>query len=187
MAKAKSSKKVASKQTAVKKTKPAVNKKVSAKKTSAPKTAAKKKAAVKKSKPAASKKLSAQKSVVKKTNLKIKATAKTATTTTKAKTAVKYSAAVTPLDDRVLVKVIAKATRTPGGLYIPESVVENDNLEGVVIAVGRGHQDKKGRMHPMEVKIGQKILFAKYSGNALKVNDQDLVFIRENEILGLID
>jgi chaperonin GroES len=94
---------------------------------------------------------------------------------------------ITPLDDRVLVQVLPKATRTAGGLYISDSMTENENTEGLVIAVGRGHQDKKGRMRQMDVKIGQKILFAKYSGSQVKMGEADMVFIRENEILGVID
>jgi chaperonin GroES len=103
------------------------------------------------------------------------------------KTSASLGAIVTPLDDRVLIKVLPKETRTAGGLYIPESVTENQNTEGIVVAVGRGHQDKKGRMRPMEVQVGQKVLFAKYNGSQLKLENQEFVFIRENEILGLVD
>jgi chaperonin GroES len=95
--------------------------------------------------------------------------------------------AITPLDDRILVEVLPKTVRTPGGLYVPDSVLESENTEGVVIATGRGHQDKKGRLRPMDVKVGQTILFSKFSGNPVKLNNTDMVFIRENEILGIVD
>lgn len=113
------------------------------------------------------------------------AAAKTAVPAKKVNAAV--NTAITPLDDRVLVKVLAKATQTPGGLYIPESVTENENAKGIVVAVGRGHQDKKGRMRAMDVKVGQTVLFAKYAGSPINMGEADMVFIRENEILGIVD
>lgn len=94
---------------------------------------------------------------------------------------------VIPLDDRIVVEVVGKSDRTPGGLYIPESAIEVENNEGIVIAVGRGHTDKKGRLRPMDVKVGCKILFSKFAGSPFQHNGTELLFIREKDVLGVVD
>lgn len=95
------------------------------------------------------------------------------------------SAFVTPLDDRVLV-MVETFTKTEGGLFIPATVSDRPS-RGKVVAVGRGHRDKKGRLKPMDVRRGDEVLFAPFSGTQLNVMDQDLLILREAEILGIVD
>lgn len=92
---------------------------------------------------------------------------------------------LTPLDDRVVV-MVETFTQTSGGLFIPASVTDRPS-RGKVVAVGRGHRDKKGRVRPMDVRRGDEILFAPFSGTELKLMDQDLLILREAEILGIVD
>lgn len=91
-----------------------------------------------------------------------------------------------PLDDRLVVLQDGKVDRTPGGLFIPDSV-EDRPLQGQVIAIGRGHLDKKGRLQPMGVKVGDQVLFDKFAGQKLMVKDQEVLVLRESEILGILD
>ncbi len=94
---------------------------------------------------------------------------------------------VTPLDDRVMVQLIAAEKMTAGGLYIPDTAVNSSgNLEGSVVAVGRGRRNKKGDVRPMDLKVGDKILFSEYSGSKIKIQDHDLVILREGDVLGVI-
>ncbi len=98
-----------------------------------------------------------------------------------------FSQVLTPLDDRVLVEVEPGARMTAGGLHIPDTVegVEGNN-KGVVVAVGRGRQDKKGRLHQMDLKNGDKVVFQSFSGTKIKLFERDLVILRENEVLGVV-
>lgn len=97
------------------------------------------------------------------------------------------SSFVTPLDDRLMVQTSAQERRTAGGLYIPNTVADvSGNLQGVVVAVGRGHMDKKGRMHPMDVKVGDSVVFAQYSGSKIKVQNEELIILRESEVMGVV-
>lgn len=91
----------------------------------------------------------------------------------------------TPLDDRVVVEHAVAATRTPGGLYIPDTVQDRPS-EGRVLAVGRGHRDKKGRLRPLDVRPGDTVLFGEYSGSKIELMGRQVVVLRENEILGVV-
>jgi chaperonin GroES len=94
---------------------------------------------------------------------------------------------VTPLDDRVLIQVAEAAKMTAGGLYIPDTVADvSGNSLGYVVSVGRGRRDKKGRVHPMDLTIGDKVLFSEYSGSKIKIQEQDLLIVRESDVLGVI-
>ncbi|MGZ3743039.1 MAG: co-chaperone GroES [Pseudobdellovibrionaceae bacterium] len=94
---------------------------------------------------------------------------------------------LTPLDDRVMVQILSKEKVTAGGLYIPDTVSNvSGNLEGFVVSVGRGHRNKKGQVRPMDLKVGDKVLFSEYSGSKIKIQDQDLLIIREADILGVV-
>ncbi len=92
---------------------------------------------------------------------------------------------VKPLLDRVLVKRVDAAEKVKGGIIIPDTAKEKP-MEGKVIAVGAGRLDDDGKRIPMEVKSGDRILFGKYAGTEIKVNDEEHIILREDEILGII-
>jgi chaperonin GroES len=90
-----------------------------------------------------------------------------------------------PLHDRLLVKRQEAETRSKGGIIIPENAKEKP-IEGVVIAVGNGKVLDDGKVRGLEVKVGDKILFGKYSGTEIKVEGDEHVILREEEVLGII-
>lgn len=89
-----------------------------------------------------------------------------------------------PLDNRLLIQVIEKEEITAGGIVLTDGSSQVNNLEGVVLAVGRGHQNKKGKIQPIEAKTGDKVIFSKYAGDKLSLDGVNFVVIRETEILG---
>jgi chaperonin GroES len=91
----------------------------------------------------------------------------------------------TPLHDRVLVRRIESDEKTAGGLIIPDSAKEKP-AEGEVIAVGAGARDEDGDRIAMDVKAGDKILFGKWSGTEIKLNGEDLLIMKESDILGIM-
>ena len=91
----------------------------------------------------------------------------------------------TPLHDRVLVRRIEAEEKTSGGIIIPDSAKEKPQ-EGEVIAVGRGAKDDDGDRIEMDVKVGDKILFGKWSGTEVKLDGKDLIIMKESDILGII-
>ncbi len=94
---------------------------------------------------------------------------------------------VTPLDDRLIVQVVQGEKRTAGGLYIPDSVeTSTGNNTGTVLAVGRGHRDNKGRVRPMDVKVGDQVLFSSYAGSKLNLSGVELTILRESELMGVM-
>ncbi|WP_413585367.1 co-chaperone GroES [Bdellovibrio sp. HCB274] len=96
---------------------------------------------------------------------------------------------VTPLDDRLMVQLSgAERTTASGLLYIPDTVADvSGNLHGTVVAVGRGHISKKGHLRPMELKVGDKVVFSQYSGSKINIQNEDLVILRETEVMGLVE
>jgi chaperonin GroES len=88
---------------------------------------------------------------------------------------------LTPLHDRVVVKRIEEKESVKGGIIIPDSAKEKQQ-EGEVIAVGSGKREK-GELIPLDVKVGDRVLFGKYSGTEIKIDDEDLLILREEEIL----
>jgi chaperonin GroES len=93
---------------------------------------------------------------------------------------------ITPLDDRLMVRTVSAEKKTPGGLFIPDTVSSVEgHLEGIIVAVGRGHRDTKGRLRPMDVKVGDSILFNSYVGNKIDVQGETLTILRETEIFGI--
>jgi chaperonin GroES len=91
-----------------------------------------------------------------------------------------------PLGDRVLIKRVEEETKTSGGIIIPDTAKEKSQ-EGEVIAVGPGARDDNGLIHPLDVKPGDKILFGKWSGSEVKLDGQDLLIMKESDILGVLD
>jgi chaperonin GroES len=93
---------------------------------------------------------------------------------------------VRPLYDRILVRRVAEEEKTKGGIIIPDSAKEKPS-EGEVVAVGSGKVNDKGQLQKLEVKAGDRILFGKYSGNEIKVDGDELIILREDEVLGVIE
>ena len=92
---------------------------------------------------------------------------------------------IRPLHDRVVVKRIEEGETMQGGLYIPDSAKEKPQ-QGEVVAVGNGKRTDEGKVMPLDLKIGDRILFGKYSGNDIKLNGNEYLIMREDEILGII-
>jgi chaperonin GroES len=90
-----------------------------------------------------------------------------------------------PLGDRVLVKRVEEETKTKGGIIIPDTAKEKPQ-EGEVIAVGAGARDEAGKVQPLELKAGDRILFGKWSGTEVKVDGEDLLIMKESDVLGVI-
>jgi chaperonin GroES len=94
---------------------------------------------------------------------------------------------IRPLYDRIVVKrVESEAEKTHGGLYIPDSAKEKPQ-EGEVIAVGKGKRSDDGKIHALDVQPGDRILFGKYSGSEIKIDGDDYMIMREDEVLGILD
>ncbi len=93
--------------------------------------------------------------------------------------------AFTPLHDRVLVRRIEAEEKTAGGIIIPDNAKEKPQ-EGEVVSVGSGARADDGRITPCDVKAGDKILFGKWSGTEVKVDGEDLIIMKESDILGII-
>jgi chaperonin GroES len=93
---------------------------------------------------------------------------------------------IKPLYDRILVKRIEEKEQKKGGIIIPDTAKEKP-MEGKVIAVGAGSRDKEGKRTPLEVKAGDRVLFGKYAGTEVKIDDQEHVILREDEVLGIIE
>jgi chaperonin GroES len=93
---------------------------------------------------------------------------------------------IRPLHDRVIVKRLEEERTSSGGIVIPETAAENP-MKGQVVAAGPGKLSDEGRLRPLDVKAGDKVLFGKYSGTEVKVEGQDLVVMREDDIMGIIE
>ena len=91
-----------------------------------------------------------------------------------------------PLGDRVLVKRVEEEAKTKGGIIIPDTVKEKPQ-EGEVIAVGPGSRDDSGKRVEMELKAGDRILFGKWSGSEVKIDGEDLIIMKESDVLGIVD
>ena len=91
----------------------------------------------------------------------------------------------TPLHDRILVRRLEEGETVRGGIIIPDSAKEKPQ-EGEVIAVGKGKSNDKGETFPLDVKAGDKILFGKYSGTEIKIDGEEFLIMREEEVLGII-
>jgi chaperonin GroES len=90
-----------------------------------------------------------------------------------------------PLHDRVVVKRLEGEEKTKGGIIIPDSAKEKPQ-EGEIVAVGPGARDETGKLVPLDVKAGDRILFGKWSGTEVKIDGQDLLIMKESDILGVV-
>jgi chaperonin GroES len=93
---------------------------------------------------------------------------------------------IRPLHDRVLIKRLDEEEKTAGGLYIPDTAKEKP-IQGKVIAVGAGKRDKDGKVQALEVKAGDKVLFSKYSGTEVKIDGDEHLIMREEDLLAILD
>ena len=91
-----------------------------------------------------------------------------------------------PLQDRVLIRRIEQEDKTAGGIIIPDTAKEKPQ-EGEVIAVGSGIRGEDGKIHPLDVKAGDRILFGKWSGTEVKIDGEELLIMKESDIMGVIE
>ena len=91
----------------------------------------------------------------------------------------------TPLHDRILVRRLEEGETISGGIIIPDSAKEKPQ-EGEVISVGKGKSNDEGKVFPLDVKAGDKVLFGKYSGTEIKLDGQEFLIMREEEVLGIV-
>jgi chaperonin GroES len=93
---------------------------------------------------------------------------------------------IRPLGDRVIVKRMEAETKTASGIIIPDAATEKPD-QGEIVAVGNGKMGDDGKLLPMNVKVGDRVLFGKYSGQAFKMDGQELLTMREDDIIGVIE
>ena len=91
-----------------------------------------------------------------------------------------------PLHDRVVVRRVESESKTAGGIIIPDTAKEKPQ-EGEIIAVGSGARDESGKLVPLDVKAGDRILFGKWSGTEVKLNGEDLLIMKESDIMGVVE
>jgi chaperonin GroES len=93
---------------------------------------------------------------------------------------------IRPLHDRVIVRRLEEERKTAGGIVIPDTAKEKP-IQGEVIAVGNGKLLENGQVRPLDVKVGDKVLFGKYSGTEVKVGNEELLVMREEDIMGVVE
>jgi chaperonin GroES len=93
---------------------------------------------------------------------------------------------IRPLHDRVIVKRLEEERKTASGIVIPDNAAEKPD-QGEVLAVGPGKRDESGKQHALDVKVGDRILFGKYSGQSVKVDGDELLVMREEDIMGVLE
>ena len=93
---------------------------------------------------------------------------------------------IRPLHDRVIVKRLEEERKTASGIVIPDSAAEKPD-QGEIIAVGNGKVGDDGKIRPLDVKVGDKVLFGKYSGQTVKVSGEELLVMREEDIMGVVE
>jgi chaperonin GroES len=93
---------------------------------------------------------------------------------------------IRPLADRVVIKPVDREEKTKAGIYLPDTASKERPMEGTIQAVGEGRIDDNGKRVPMNVKVGDKVLFAKYSGTEFKIDDIEYLILSEKDILGVV-
>ena len=91
-----------------------------------------------------------------------------------------------PLQDRVLIRRLEQESKSAGGIIIPDTAKEKP-MEGEVVAVGPGARGEDGKLHPLDVKAGDRVLFGKWSGTEIKIDGKELMIIKESDIMGVFD
>ena len=93
---------------------------------------------------------------------------------------------IKPLGDRVVIKPADREEKTKGGIFLPDTASKERPMEGTVLAAGEGRRDDNGKLIPMNVRAGDKVLFAKYSGTEFKVDEVEYLILSEKDILGIV-
>jgi chaperonin GroES len=93
---------------------------------------------------------------------------------------------IRPLHDRVIVKRIEEERKSAGGIVIPDTAAEKPD-QGEIVAIGKGKKDDNGKVIPIDVKVGDRVLFGKYSGQTVKVKGDELLVMREEDLMGVIE
>ena len=91
-----------------------------------------------------------------------------------------------PLHDRVLIHRLEQEEKTAGGIIVPDTAKEKP-MEGEVVAIGPGARSEDGKLHPLDVKVGDRILFGKWSGTEVKIEGTDYLILKESDVMGVID
>ncbi|SNB47515.1 co-chaperone GroES [Geobacter sp. DSM 9736] len=91
-----------------------------------------------------------------------------------------------PMQDRIIVKRVEEEAKTAGGIFIPETAKEKPQ-QGEVVAVGKGKVTEDGKVLPLDVKVGDKVLFGKYAGTEIKLEGEEFLIMREDDILGVVE
>ena len=91
-----------------------------------------------------------------------------------------------PLQDRVLIRRIEEEEKTAGGIIIPDTAKEKP-MQGEIIAVGPGARGEDGKLHPLDVKAGDRVLFGKWSGTEIKIDNEEFVVMKESDIMGVVE
>ena len=91
-----------------------------------------------------------------------------------------------PMQDRIIVKRLEEETKTAGGIFIPETAKEKPQ-KGEIVAVGNGKKTEDGKVIPLDVKVGEKVLFGKYAGTEIKIEGEEYLIMREDDILGVME
>src|SRR5271170_3982772 len=91
-----------------------------------------------------------------------------------------------PLHDRVLIRRVEGEEKTAGGIIIPDTAKEKP-MEGEVVATGPGARGDDGKLHPLDVKVGDRVLFGKWSGTEIKLDGEELIIMKESDIMGVLD
>jgi chaperonin GroES len=97
-----------------------------------------------------------------------------------------FAMKIRPLHDRVIVKRMEEERKTASGIVIPDTATEKPD-QGEIIAVGAGKKDDQGKLIPLDVKVGDRVLFGKYAGQAVKVEGEELLVMREEDIMGVVE
>ena len=92
-----------------------------------------------------------------------------------------------PLGSRVILEPITPEEKTKGGIILPDTASKEKPMEGEIIAVGAGSRDEKGIIVPLEVKVGDKVIFGKYSGTDVKIDEKEYLILSENDILAIVE
>jgi chaperonin GroES len=93
---------------------------------------------------------------------------------------------ITPLFDNILVKPLKAEVKTAGGIYLPDSAKEKPQI-GEIMAIGEGARDESGKIIPMVVKVGQKIMYAKWGGSEVKIDNEEWKLVKQSEILAIVN
>ena len=94
---------------------------------------------------------------------------------------------IRPLQDRIIVERVEEETKTAGGIIIPDTVSKEKPQQGKVIAAGKGKVTQEGKVLPLDVKEGDRVLFGKYAGSEIKIDGKEYLIMREDDILGVIE